>query len=193
MKDSLLLHVCCAPDATVGFERLKPDWRVVGYFFNPNIHPEEEYSKRLEDFLRLGSMMDVETRIGEYCTGDWFEIVRGLENEPERGKRCELCYQFRLRNTAEIAKHEGFDAFATVLTVSPHKDAHKINDFGKALGEEYDITYLPTDLKKQDGFKRSVEMSKQFGLYRQNFCGCRFSWHEGTIWRNKFEAPSTKS
>ncbi len=180
MKGLLLLHVCCAPDATVGFERLGKDWKVVGYFFNPNIYPSEEYSKRLGEFMRLGCVIDVETRTGEYSDGEWFEAIKGLEDEPEGGMRCELCYQYRLRNTAELAKQGGFDAFATVLTVSPHKNAQKINDFGKALGEEFQVAYLPTDLKKQDGFKRSVELSKQNGLYRQNYCGCRFSWRERT-------------
>jgi predicted adenine nucleotide alpha hydrolase (AANH) superfamily ATPase len=175
MKGSLLLHVCCAPDATVGFERLGKDWNVVGYFFNPNIYPSEEYAKRLEDFLRLGDLMGVETRVGEYCDEEWYEVIKGWEDEPEGGKRCKLCFRYRLRNTAELAQQGGFDAFATVLTVSPHKDAEKINDFGKALGEEFQVEYLATNLKKQDGFKRSVEMSKQFGLYRQNYCGCEFS------------------
>lgn len=175
MKGSLLLHVCCAPDATVGFERLGKDWDVVGYFFNPNIYPSEEYTKRLEDFLRVGNLMDVETRVGEYCDEEWYEAIKGWEDEPEGGKRCELCFQYRLRNTAALAQQGSFDAFATVLTVSPHKNAQKINDFGKALGEEFQVEYLATNLKKQDGFKRSVELSKQMGLYRQNYCGCKFS------------------
>ena len=175
MKGSLLLHVCCAPDATVGFERLGKDWSVVGYFFNPNIHPNEEYSKRLGEFMRLGCVMDVETRTGEYSDGEWFDVIKGWEDEPEGGKRCELCYQYRLRNTAALAKRCGFNAFATVLTVSPHKNAQKINDYGKALDEEFQVQYIATDLKKQDGFKRSVELSKQIGLYRQNYCGCKFS------------------
>lgn len=153
-----------------------PDWRVVGYFFNPNIHPVDEYSKRLSDILRLGCSMGVEIRTGEYLEKDWLAAVRGLENEPERGKRCDVCYHFRMENTARLAKQEGFDAFATVLTVSPHKSSRTINQMGQELSKNLGVDYLDTDLKKQDGFKRSVELSRQFGLYRQRYCGCRYSW-----------------
>jgi predicted adenine nucleotide alpha hydrolase (AANH) superfamily ATPase len=177
MNGQLLLHVCCAPDATVAFERLSRDWFVVGYFFNPNIHPADEYSKRLGEFVRLGHAMGMETRNGEYLDSKWMQAVKGLENELEKGKRCDVCFRLRMAETAKVAKAEGFDAFATVLTVSPHKNARKINEIGQELSEIYDVHYLETDLKKQDGFKRSVELSKQFGLYRQKYCGCRFSWH----------------
>jgi predicted adenine nucleotide alpha hydrolase (AANH) superfamily ATPase len=176
MSARLLLHACCAPDATVGFERLMRDWHVVGYFFNPNIQPIDEYSKRLSDFLRLGCSMSVEIRTGEYLEQAWLDAIKGLESEPERGKRCDVCYRFRLENTAGLAKREGFDAFATVLTVSPHKNALIINQMGQELSRQMGVDYLDTDLKKQDGFKRSVELSKQLGLYRQRYCGCRYSW-----------------
>ena len=181
MKDRLLLHVCCAPDATVAFERLSKDWRIVGYFFNPNIYPVEEYAKRLGDFQRLGCQMGIEVRSGEYCDQEWYNRIKGLENEPEKGRRCDVCFQFRLENAAQIAKTEGFDAFATVLTVSPHKNAEKINRMGQMLAEQYGTDYLATDLKKQDGFKRSVELSRQFGLYRQKYCGCKFSLPPGEL------------
>ena len=178
MSKRLLVHVCCAPDATVAFERLSGEWDVIGYFYNPNIHPSEEYAKRLTEFVQLGRAMGMETRQGEYVVDEWFEAIRGLENEPEKGKRCEVCYRFRMEETARLAKFEGFDAFATVLTVSPHKNAQKINATGQELSEKYGVSYLQTDLKKKDGFKRSVELSRQFGLYRQKYCGCQFSWHD---------------
>jgi predicted adenine nucleotide alpha hydrolase (AANH) superfamily ATPase len=178
MNDRLLLHVCCAPDATVAFERLYQDWHVIGYFFNPNIHPADEYSKRLAEFMRLGCAMGMEVRSGEYLETDWTNAVKGLESEPEKGRRCDVCFRIRMEDTARLAKIEGFDAFATVLTVSPHKNARKINEIGQELSEKYDVHYLETDLKKKDGFKRSVELSRQFGLYRQKYCGCRFSWRD---------------
>jgi predicted adenine nucleotide alpha hydrolase (AANH) superfamily ATPase len=175
MNGTLLLHICCAPDATVAFERLSRDWNIVGYFLNPNIHPAEEYAKRLQDFLQLGCRIGMEVRSGDYLVQEWFDAVKGLEHEPEKGRRCEVCIDFRLRNTAQMAHREGFNAFATVLTVSPHKNAKYINQSGQKLASEFGTTYLITDLKKQDGFKRSIELSREYGLYRQKYCGCKFS------------------
>jgi predicted adenine nucleotide alpha hydrolase (AANH) superfamily ATPase len=188
----LLLHICCAPDATVAFERLSPDWHVVGYFFNPNIHPAEEYAKRLGSLVHFGCYTGMEIRAGEYSVKKWFNAVKGLESEPEKGRRCDVCFRFRLEDTARLAKLEGFDAFATVLTVSPHKNADKINQCGQLLSDKYHIPYLPTNLKKQDGFKRSVELSRKYHLYRQNYCGCKFSWHPNTRWNQLAKQQQTK-
>jgi predicted adenine nucleotide alpha hydrolase (AANH) superfamily ATPase len=171
----LLLHICCAPDATVGIERLKADFDVVGLFYNPNIHPRSEYDKRLAAMRTVSEIAGFPFIEGPYKTSSWFDEVKGLEGEPEKGLRCEACIRMRLRATARISLEEGFDAFAAVLTVSPRKDAAMINRYGEQAAEEFGVEYLPTDLKKKDGFKRSVELSRQYGLYRQDYCGCEFS------------------
>jgi len=171
----LLIHICCAPDASVGFERLSPEWEVEGLFLNSNIHPSEEYSKRLKALETLAAEMDLPFDEGPYEPELWFKSVQGLENEPEKGLRCEMCIRQRLRDTARKARDRHFDAFAAVFTVSPHKDASMVNRLGAEAGEEFGVNYLPTDLKKQNGFKRSVEISSQLGIYRQDYCGCEYS------------------
>lgn len=175
MKKKLLLHICCAPDATVGIERLTADWAPEGLFYNPNIHPPEEYQRRLQTMEKLSDLLDFSFQAGPYDPDQWMVMVQGLEEEPEKGLRCEICILERLRATARLASERGFDAFAAVLTVSPHKDAGMVNRLGAQAGEEFGVPYLPTDLKKLDGFKRSVELSKQYGIYRQEYCGCVYS------------------
>jgi len=175
MKKKLLLHICCAPDATVGIERLSQDWEVEGLFSNSNIHPSEEYLKRLAAMEVLAAETGFTFSAGAYEPEIWFESIKGLEEEPEKGQRCEICIRERLRATAKLARDRGFDAFAAVLTVSPHKDASMVNRLGAEAGEEFDVEYLPTDLKKLDGFKRSVELTRQYGIYRQDYCGCVYS------------------
>ena len=175
MKKKLLLHICCAPDATIGIERLSQDWDAKGLFSNSNIHPREEYEKRLLAMETLALKMGFTFSAHAYEPEVWFDSVRGLEEEPEKGLRCEVCIRGRLRTTARLARDKGFDAFAAVLTVSPHKNAAMINQLGAEAGEEYGVEYLPTDLKKQDGFRRSVELTKQYGIYRQDYCGCEYS------------------
>ena len=183
-KKKLLLHICCAPDASVGFERLSSSWDVEGYFLNSNIHPPEEYEKRLRALETLSEEMEFTFEEGAYEPEAWFESVRGLEGEPEKGLRCETCIRERLRAAARQAREKGFDAFAAVLTVSPHKDAVAVNHLGLAAGEEYGVEYVPTDLKKQDGFKRSVEITRQLGIYRQDYCGCEFSKRKDAVRRS---------
>jgi predicted adenine nucleotide alpha hydrolase (AANH) superfamily ATPase len=175
MKKRLLLHICCAPDATVGIERLSRDWEAEGLFSNSNIHPREEYEKRLLAMEQLAEIVDFSFTEDEYQPEPWFETVKGLENEPEKGLRCEICIRKRRRATSRLARTRDCDAFAAVLTVSPHKDSDMINRLGAEIGEEFGVEYLPTDLKKFDGFKRSVELTKQYGIYRQNYCGCEYS------------------
>jgi len=175
MKKSLLLHICCAPDATVSVERLLPGYDITCYFFNPNIHPEEEYHLRLSEAQRLARDMNIPLAWGDYSSKLWMEAVRGLEEEPEGGKRCEVCFSFRLDGTAKYAAQHGFKAFSTVLTVSPHKNADTINKIGSEIGRHYGLEFLCLDLKKKDGFGRSVALSKHYKLYRQNYCGCLFS------------------
>jgi predicted adenine nucleotide alpha hydrolase (AANH) superfamily ATPase len=171
----LLLHICCAPDATIGIDRLAPHWETTGFFYNPNIHPAAEYEKRHEAMDQLSEATGLPFKTGEYDPDQWKVMVQGLEDEPEKGLRCELCFRERLRKTAREARDGGYDAFAAVLTVSPHKDASLINKLGAEAGQEFGVEYLPTDLKKMDGFKRSVQMSKELGIYRQNYCGCEYS------------------
>ena len=180
MKKKLLLHICCAPDATVGLERLSQDWETEGLFSNPNIHPTEEYMKRLQALKTLAIDMGFTFAEDSYEPDVWLESIRGLEGEPERGLRCEICIRERLRTTARLARERSFDAFAAVLTISPHKDAAMINRLGKEAGEEFCIEYVATDLKKQDGFKRSVQLTKQYGIYRQGYCGCVYSLKQNT-------------
>ena len=171
----LLLHICCAPDATIGIDRLAPHWETSGFFYNPNIHPAAEYEKRREAMDQLSEATGLPFKTGEYDPDQWKVMVQGLEDEPEKGLRCELCFRERLRKTAREARDGGYDAFAAVLTVSPHKDASLINRLGAEAGQEFGVEYLPTDLKKMDGFKRSVQLSNELGIYRQNYCGCEYS------------------
>lgn len=174
----LLLHICCAPDATIGIDRIVPHWLTTGFFYNPNIHPAPEYERRLEAMEKLSEATGLAFDAGEYEPGQWKVMVKGLEEEPEKGRRCELCFKERLRRTAREARDGGYDAFAAVLTVSPHKNAALINRLGTEAGHEFAVEYIPTDLKKMDGFRKSVQMSKELGIYRQDYCGCEFSKRE---------------
>ena len=174
-KKKLLIHICCAPDASIGFERLSKEWETNGFFYNPNIHPPNEYFVRLKALETLSQTMGFTFEEGPYEPELWFDNIRGLESEPEKGLRCERCIRERLRETARMARERGFDAFAAVLTVSPRKDAAMVNRLGTAAGEEFGVEYVQTDLKKQDGFKRSVEITRETGIYRQDYCGCVFS------------------
>lgn len=175
MKKKLLLHICCAPDATVGIERLIEQFHVAGHFYNPNIHPPGEYQRRLAAMEELARALSFPYHEGEYDPEGWFTATRGMEREPEKGRRCAECIRIRLQVTARAAKDGGFDLFAAVLTVSPHKDAALINRLGEEAGRLHGVQYLPTHLNKKGGFGRSVELSRRYGLYRQNYCGCVFS------------------
>lgn len=167
----LLLHVCCAPCATHIIETLKEDFELTAYFYNPNIHPEEEYRLRLENLKKLGVTF-VE---GKYDIDVWFNATKGYEKEPEGGARCEICYRLRMGEAARFAKENNFAYFATTLTISPHKSARVINSIGEELSKKYGIKFYSADFKKRNGFKKSVELSKKHGLYRQSYCGCVFS------------------
>jgi len=170
----LLLHSCCAPCLTHPFAELAKDFEVAIFFYNPNIHPREEYEMRLAEAKKY---CDKKCKIleGEYDSARWFELARGLENEPERGKRCRICYEMRLAKTAEVAVKEGFQAFATTLSISPHKNAEWLNEIGEQLAEKFGVKYLAADWKKRDGFKKSLAISRKFNLKRQNYCGCTYS------------------
>jgi len=178
-KPSLLLHSCCAPCSSYVLEYLAPYFTICDFYFNPNISPKQEYEDRKEELVRLIREMGLSTEVtfleGTYQPEDFFAMAKGLEDLPEGGERCFKCYEMRLRESAKMAKEQGADYFATTLTISPLKNAQKLNEIGERLAEEYGVKYLPSDFKKKNGYKRSVELSAQYELYRQNYCGCVFS------------------
>lgn len=177
--DSLLLHACCAPCSTACLERLANFFKVTIFYYNPNITDESEYRKRIEEIKKLLTLINpkykVELLEGEYDPNKFFEMAKGLEKEPERGKRCYKCYEMRLEETAKIASKLGFNNFCTTLTLSPHKNANWINEIGEKLNKNYDSNYLYSDFKKKEGYKRSIELSREYNLYRQDYCGCIYS------------------
>lgn len=175
-RPRLLLHSCCGPCSSYVLEYLTRYFEVFLSYYNPNIQPREEYDLRLENQLCvLGRIPGVTLVPCGYDGGAYDEAVRGLEDEPEGGARCTECFKLRLDFAAREAKRLGCDYFATTLTVSPHKDAQRINAIGEALAGKYGVKWLPGDFKKRDGYKRSIELSREFGLYRQDYCGCLFS------------------
>lgn len=176
-RPALLLQCCCGPCSSYVLEYLNQYFNVTALFYNPNIRPQEEYRKRrfwLEQVLARypGSVGLMEC---DYEPERFDEAVRGLESEPEGGARCERCFKLRLRETAARAKAGGYDYFCTTLTVSPHKNAGLLNKIGFELSEEFGVSWLPSDFKKREGYKRSIELSKEYGLYRQEYCGCLYS------------------
>lgn len=178
----LLLHSCCAPCSSYCLEYLSNYFEITVYFYNPNISRKEEYEKRAEELKRLIRELPVrypvQVIIGDYEPECFYEIARGLESVPEGGERCFRCYALRLEAAARIAKEGQFDYFTTTLSISPLKNAAKLNEIGGALARQYDVPYLFSDFKKKNGYKRSVELSAVYGLYRQNYCGCIFSEQE---------------
>ncbi len=179
VKPSLLLHSCCAPCSSYVLEYLAPYFNICDFYYNPNISPKQEYEDRKEELVRLIREMELSTQVtfleGTYQPEEFFAMAKGLEELPEGGERCFKCYEMRLRESAKIAKEQGAEYFATTLTISPLKNAGKLNEIGERLAEEYGVKYLPSDFKKKNGYKRSVELSAQYELYRQNYCGCVFS------------------
>lgn len=176
-RKSLLLQCCCGPCSTYVLEYLSRHFVLTVLFYNPNIQPEEEYEKRLFWLKRVVSGYGGQVAVLD-CSyeGEAFvEAARGMEQEPEGGARCTRCFRLRLRETARLAAERGFDYFCTTLTVSPHKDAERINEIGLALEREFGVSWLPSDFKKREGYKRATELSRQQGLYRQDYCGCAFS------------------
>ncbi len=175
-RPRLLLHSCCGPCSSACLEALTPHFDVTVFFYNPNILPEAEYEKRLywqrELLARAPFAAGVELVVPERDEAAFWAAARGLEREREGGARCTACFRLRLSRTADWAEANGFDWFATTLTVSPHKDAERINALGFALAEGRRTRWLPSDFKKRDGYRRSVELSREYGLYRQAWCGC---------------------
>lgn len=171
-KPRILLHICCAPDATSVYERLKDSFDITGFFYNPQIEPYDEYEKRLAEVVKVAKFLGFELTQGSYDLDGWMEAVKGLDKEPEKGKRCEVCYLYRLEETARLAASRGFDCFTTTLSVSPYKSFEWLRDIGQALEKKYGVRFLAEDFKKADGFKRSLELSVELDLYRQDYCGC---------------------
>ena len=175
----LLLQSCCGPCSSYVLEYLSKYFEITVYYYNPNIDTEEEYQKRLKEQERLIKLMVFTNKVsfkkGKYDRDKFKKIVKGLENEKEGGLRCSGCYALRMEAVAKLAKEEGFDYFTTTLSVSPYKNATKINEIGQKLEKKYGVKFLSSDFKKRDGYKRSIELSKLYNLYRQNFCGCVYS------------------
>ena len=176
-KPRLLLHVCCAPCSSYVLEYLSEYFEITLYFYNPNISPEDEYIYRLEELRRFVKAVGSKANIaeGEYEPSKFLEIAAGLEALPEGGERCEKCYRLRLKKSAEFAAAGGFDYFTTTLSISPYKNAEKLNRIGGEEAAAAGVEYLYSDFKKKNGYKRSIELSREYGLYRQDYCGCAFS------------------
>ena len=175
LKPKLLLHICCGPCATEVIRRLRDEYEVVGYYYNPNIYPEEEYNKRLMEVQRLSALWRVLADAMPYEHGRFLEAARGLEGEPEGGKRCEACFRLRLETTARAAAANGCTVVASTLTIGPQKRAAVVNVVGREACAAHGVRFLEADWKKQDGYKHSIELSRDLGLYRQHYCGCEFS------------------
>ena len=186
-KRRILLHSCCGPCSTACIERLLPDYKVTIFYYNPNITDRDEYEKRKanqikfieaynEDIPEEDKVIFIE---GEYLPEDFFDVARGLEDCPEGGERCTECFKLRLDRTAKAATVMGYPIFGTTLTVSPHKNYQLISAIGTQLADIYELEFLDMDFKKKAGFQRSIELSKKYELYRQNYCGCEFSkWED---------------
>lgn len=179
---TLLLHACCAPCSSYCLEYLTQYFQITLLFYNPNIYPETEYQMRVEEAKRLVQSLPVKHPItfleGDYIPKDFYDCARGMEQLPEGQERCFSCYRLRLEETARWAKEKGCDFFATTLTISPLKNAEKLNTIGEELAASYGIRWLPNDFKKRNGYKRSIQLSHEYDLYRQDYCGCVFSYRE---------------
>ena len=172
----ILLHACCGICSSYPISYLQDlGYEVVVYFYNPNIYPEEEYQKRLEAEKTLCAHFNCELIIGDYEPDVYYKYVKGFENEPEKGKRCDKCFELRFENTAKLAKKLGISIFTTSMVISPHKDYEKLTQIGKQIAGNYDLEYLSTNFRKNDGFLKTNEISKNLNLYRQKYCGCKFA------------------
>lgn len=179
---TLFLHSCCAPCSSYVLEYLSEYFSITVFYYNPNIYPDEEYYKRVEEQKNFIERFPARHKIsfveGNYDKDKFYEMAKGLEQVPEGGERCFSCYELRLRESAEYANRLGMDYFTTTLSISPMKNAEKLNEIGEKLAEEYGVTYLVSDFKKRNGYKRSVELSGEYDMYRQDYCGCVFSMQE---------------
>ena len=180
-KPTVLLHACCAPCASACIERIKDYFDLTVYFYNPNIDGEEEYYKRARELERLCAHFNVPVIVEDFGAEEFYSAVKGHEDAPEGGSRCKMCFDLRLKKTAEKATAAGFSYFATTLTLSPLKNAALLNETGERIAKERGVKWLPSDFKKKGGYQRSIELSKELNLYRQNYCGCEFSKNKNPI------------
>jgi len=187
LKPSLLLHVCCAPCSTQVIDLLRGAFEITAFFYNPNISPPAEYLRRADEAGRLCKRLGVGFMAGDYDARRWSQRMRGRERDHEGGAHCSVCFRIRLANAAAVAEKRGCDYFATTLTVSPHKNARAINRIGERVARDMRVNFYPADFKKGNGFKKSCQLSRRYGLYRQDYCGCIFSLRErnekGTVSR----------
>jgi len=178
----LLLHSCCAPCSSYVLEYLSQYFAITVLYYNPNIFPEEEYRKRVEEQKKLIAALPVKHPVsfveGRYQPEEFFAVAKGLEDVPEGGERCRKCFRLRLEETAKLAAEGGYDYFTTTLSISPLKNAQALNEIGQELATVYEVPYLPSDFKKRGGYQRSIELSREYELYRQSFCGCVYSMCE---------------
>lgn len=176
---TLLLHSCCAPCSSYVLEYLSNYFKITVFYYNPNIYPAEEYQKRVEEIKRLIAEIPLKNEVkfleGQYDSDRFFNLSKGLEQQEEGGERCFRCYELRLSEAAELCREGGYDYFTTTLSISPYKNAEKLNEIGTELAQIYGVNYLYSDFKKKGGYQRSIVLSKQYDLYRQNYCGCVFS------------------
>lgn len=183
---TLLLHSCCAPCSSYVLEYLSKYFAITVFYYNPNIYPKDEFYFRMEEQKRFIEEFSYKNKLtnpisfleGVFEDDRFYEISKGLEDEPERGKRCDKCFELRLGEAGKVASEEGFDYFTTTLSISPHKDASKLNDIGEKISKEVGVKYLYSDFKKRNGFKRSTEISSKYNMYRQDYCGCVYSYNE---------------
>lgn len=179
-RPKLLLHACCAPCSSATLERLADAFDLTLLYYNPNIYPPVEYHRREAELERFVQQAGYRFPVVElpYDPREFYDAVRGLEQEPEKGARCTVCYRLRLEQTARYAAQNGFEWFCTTLSISPMKDPVRINALGEELGARYGVRFLPSEFRKKDGYKRSLQLSQAYGLYRQDYCGCVFSKEE---------------
>jgi len=174
-KPRLLVHICCAPDAAYVIGLLRDTHEVTGFFSNSNIHPAAEYGRRLEEMRKVAAHLGIQLIEDDYDPSHWLKLTHKLRLEPEKGRRCDVCYAFRLERTARTAATLAFDGFSTIMSLSPWKKAAALNRIGKMLGRRCGVGFLEADFKKKDGFRKSVALSKELSLYRQDYCGCVYS------------------
>lgn len=174
-KPKMFVQICCAPDALYVMDLLRKDYDVSGFFYNPNIHPREEYDLRFGETQKVAATLGFEIIEGPYDESRWHTLTAKFKDEPEKGRRCDVCYALRLEQTAKKGAELGFDIFTTVMSLSPWKKTDVMNKIGKMFGQRFQIQYLEANFKKKDGFKKSMELSKRHKLYRQDYCGCIYS------------------
>ena len=181
-KPTLLLHACCAPCSTYVLELLNQFFDITIYYYNPNIYPISEFETRYEEFQKLGKYQLVKA---EFNPNEFYEAVKGLEDKPEGSERCFKCYELRLENSAIYASANNFDYFSTTLSISPYKNSNKLNEIGQIMANKYHVKFLYSNFKKNEGYKRSIGICRQLDIYRQDYCGCVFSFNEAKIRQDK--------